>query len=170
MEFDEIKRRVEKRLDDLILLSEQRGWITVRPIVLYNLSGQTAGLAGMRYGKAYIRLNVGLLQLYPDDMIHNTVGHEFAHIVTYLNYPGASAHGLEWKKVMITFGLEPTRCHSYDTSKTAVIKNRRQQKYTVYCACGPVKITATRYNKMVLKGHIYYHRVCGKVLRREPYK
>lgn len=97
------------------------------PTVSFDLRGTTAGEA---YGpKNHIRLNGQLLNENIDEFIEQTVGHEWAHLAARnLHGPGIRSHGPEWKGVMIKLGLDPARCHTYETTKARVVKPKVQAK------------------------------------------
>lgn len=84
------------------------------PQILFNLKGRTAGFA-YRF-KDLIRYNPFLYIAQPEAFINRTVPHEVAHLFQFRINPHDRAHGPTWKKVMRDFNLEPSRCHSYDTS------------------------------------------------------
>jgi len=80
-------------------------------------------LGGRCAGRAYYRPNeIGLnWKLFCDntpDFISDTIPHECAHLIAYQIYGGGiSGHGYHWKHVMLSLGLEPIRCHNYDTKE-----------------------------------------------------
>lgn len=85
----------------------------------------------------------------------NTVKHEVAHwvqraIYGYFDNYGRKVmpHGKEWKGIMRrVYGLEPTRCHSYDTTKTKV---KRQRRFAWSCPCGQdLQLTTRMHNKCI---------------------
>jgi len=72
-----------------------------------------------------------------------TIIHEVAHYCSFLL--GGSGHDRVWKNMMRFFGLEPKRCHSYDTSSVRVIRNVPRYKYA--CACSVHSISAIRHGR-----------------------
>ena len=89
----------------------------VRPAIKYNKRLKTtAGRAFIYDDPAYIDLSVDLLWEYPGQFTNDTIAHEYAHIVAFKVYqdPG---HGIGWKTVMRSIGLEPNRCHQMVNSK-----------------------------------------------------
>ena len=100
----------------------------VRPQVRVDLHGHTAGLAYPRSNR--IRLNVDLLAdpRYAQDMLHNTLPHEVAHIVTYQLWPEVTGHhNAPWRYVMENIlNLPATRCHQYETKTARRRKTRRR--------------------------------------------
>lgn len=95
-----------------------------------------------------------------EDFLINTVPHEVAHYVDdevygnkYVNGRRQS-HGPRWKYIMrMVYGLNPDRCHSYDTSVTLTKKQSRHE-YT--CGCRTHMVSTTIHNK-ILRGQ---RRIC----------
>ena len=86
------------------------------PTVSFDLRGATAGEAYPT--KNHIRLNGQLLNENTDDFVQQTVAHEWAHLAAFNLYKHRiRAHGPEWKSVMFKLGLDPARCHTYQTQK-----------------------------------------------------
>lgn len=126
------------------------------PVVQYDLRGRTAGQAwGM---KNLIKLNPILLHENLEDFKVNTIPHEIAHIVSFQLYGRSGAgHGPNWKYVMRRMGIEPSRCHQYDTTNAKV---RNVAKTSLYCTgCGKHIGDATA--KVVKTLHLR-HSLCCK--------
>ena len=133
--------------------------------ITYNLRGHTAGMLRLRNGGLRdLRINGELLQTkaYTDDMVENTMGHEWAHAIKYVKYFAEPwrgsiyrrAHGEGWKQIMQRLGLEPTRCHNYKTTSA-----RRERSVEYSCQrCGTVHQFTTRRHNKVLDGQGY---LCG---------
>lgn len=129
------------------------------PEIKYDLKGNTAGEANSEL----IRLNIELLNSddYFEDMIYNTVPHEFAHTVCGQLYNNAAAHGYKWAWLMGLMGLEPKRTHSYVTKPARV-----HQKYPLYCTgCGDRWDVTNRVLDRMTRGTKYYCRRCGGQFR-----
>jgi predicted SprT family Zn-dependent metalloprotease len=134
--------------------------------ITYNLRGHTAGMLRLRNGRVRdLRINGELLQTkaYTDDMVENTLGHEWAHAIQYVKYFAEPwrgsiyrrAHGEGWKQIMRRLGLKPTRCHNYQT-----ISARRQRSVDYSCqGCDKVYQFTTRRHNKVLRGYSY---LCGE--------
>lgn len=93
------------------------------PKLAFDLRGKTAGRAWLQ--KDVVQLN-SVLYLENEQGFHDdTIPHEVAHLVAHWLYGrGISAHGKEWQDVMRALGKQPTRCHTYDTSNSAVTKKK----------------------------------------------
>jgi SprT protein len=166
-----IKDEIESIVNEALSLLEDIYDITVkRPEIVYDLKGTTAGRArGYRDengNKQYaIRVNNDLLYgTHKDEMLQQTIPHEAAHIFVYQAWPGSKGHGREWQAVMHQLGLEPTRCHQYETTK-ARNRERMPRPYIYVCACDGVehKMTQITHNRM-LDGTKYTCRRCGETL------
>ena len=154
---------VDRRIDELMQLTSSIGMPIPRPKIVYNLSGVTGGMYLMDTNT--IRINEALLVANLDHYLFQTVGHEFAHAVADITYPGCKAHGWEWRNVMYRLGLRPIISHNYDISKTRV---RRNGSMPVSCGCTvPRRLSIIKYNKMVLKGQRYKCLYCNHIITKE---
>jgi SprT protein len=144
------------------------------PTVLYTLRGRVAGWA--QHNTWTINLNSVLLVENFDDF-RQTVLHELAHLITGRIHPHTtrsgfrssfagsggkrSVHGPEWQAVMRVLGLEPHRCHSYDTTNS-----RRQKVGTVQARCKKCGTTyslgAKRANRLLENPNALWCRCGGK--------
>lgn len=82
------------------------------PKIEWTVIGTTAGRAWLNQWR--IQLNEQLCKENVEDFINSTVPHEVAHLVAYKVF-GDDGHGKGWKSVMRALGLDPERCHDYDT-------------------------------------------------------
>lgn len=127
------------------------------PTVSFDLRGKTAGQAYLNNN--HVRLNAVLLTENAEEFIEQTIGHEVAHLATHCKYgPNVDGHGPEWRGMMVAFGLEPNRCHSYDVSNSAV-----GQTYAFTCGCTTYSLSAKRYPR-ALRG-AYKCKRCKKVIK-----
>ena len=123
-------------------------------------------------GKAYcnrnrktwrIKLSRPLFAKADTEERKNTVAHETCHLIVWYKYneyhtnPHAS-HGYTWRKCMIEAGYTPSRYHNVP------VQRRKISQVTVYCGCGPIKITKHRHTKM-LNGSTYKCCRCNHNLR-----
>lgn len=115
------------------------------PEISYTLRGVVAGNANSDCWR--IKINPILLKENVDDMVNHTVPHEVAHLITNTVYGygrEVKSHGWQWKTVMKVLGVQPHRCHSYDTSNSRV-KTNVKNKFLYTCSCehehiiGPVR-------------------------------
>lgn len=130
------------------------------PNMVYDLKGHTAGYA---IGGHTIRLNAGILgnPKHTEDMLHQTLPHEVAHIIVQQLYPGAQGHGREWRNMMRLLKLRPDRCHQYDT----VAARKKSKPYKYHCGCSEHMVSITIHRR-ILQGRQYRCRQCGYVLRK----
>ena len=111
-----------------------------------------------------LRFNIAIAKNQPEDFIEKTVPHEIAHAVTWLCFPGAKPHGVEWKSVMRQLGQEqPKRCHDYDTGQ---VQRRTQRRWNYLCACQQHQLTTVRHNRVQNKRAQYHCKQCGQALQR----
>ena len=169
----EIRNKVDQKIQDWIDVATQRYDRTYTfPKIVYTTKGAAAGWA--MTSQNLINLNPILLMENQMDCIEQTVVHEFAHIVDAIinreNHESShdcftgrrtkrSIHGATWKNIMVLFGVNPSRCHSYDMT-TIAAKNTRE-KYEYVCGCGEkMTLGAKRHAKQVF---------AAKVGRRQRY-
>lgn len=176
---NELRSRVANKLADCLKLAEAKyGQKFAMPHVSYDLRGATAGKASCPTWS--IKLNGQLLAENADDFIARTVPHELAHLITDRVYPEAhrgrgitftstgkvrrakrEVHGPRWQSVALALGMEDvTRCHTYDTTNTRVVKsNGRQIEWL--CPCGhKLMLTPKMSAELLQKPGSRWHRGC----------
>lgn len=176
----EVKARVEAKLRECIAIAEDRFGIVFKyPTVLYTKRGRVAGTAN--YIKWEVNFNSVLLMENLEDFIARTVPHEMAHLVDYQMHPEnfevgltydrrgrlrrekRDAHGRTWKNIMVMFGADPSRCHSYDTSNSKVHKRTAAKHLYVCKTCqAEMKLGPQRHRKMTMGMTRYWNRGCGR--------
>ena len=136
------------------------------PRLAFDLRGRGAGLAVYQPRKFMaepdlIRLNPTLLEQHPDEMLDETIPHEWAHIVAHRLFgPRIKPHGQEWRAVMAAFGKTPEVQHRMD-----VEPSRKLRRFKYHCACPDgVELTSIRH-KRARRGTGYLCRKCGQRLR-----
>lgn len=167
-DLNDLKKQASEQTKFWIDLANDMYGINVDyPCISFKLKGRTAGTARSIGKLAEVRYNPVLLQENKNDFLKRTVPHEVAHIVVAEKYRyRAKPHGWEWKKVMRDFGLEPSRCHSYDTTNARVrTRGRMSREYEYKCSCRTYKLTVIRHRR-VLKGVNYYCEKCKQPLVR----
>lgn len=124
-----LKKQVnDKIIECQAIIKAKLGKDIKMPTVSYNKGGTTAGTANQ--GTWHIELNPVLLVENQNQMINDTVPHEFAHLVTGQLYPDTKRtwskkgrpHGAEWQYIMRVLGVNPSRCHTMDVSSVKRIK------------------------------------------------
>jgi SprT protein len=115
-----------------------------RPKVTFKRNGSTAGWA--RRDCSELMFQLDLAESNSTDFV-STIKHEVAHIIQFHLHPRSQAHGNEWKYIMRrVFGLNPDRCHNYDTSVTKV---KKQTVHIYTCPCQKeFKISTTMHNRI----------------------
>lgn len=81
--------------------------------VHFDLKGRAAGMACRRASGMYMRFNRDMLTRDAfDHVLNNTVPHEIAHIVCFMNSSLGRGHDGGWARVCAQLGGNATRCHS----------------------------------------------------------
>lgn len=96
------------------------------PKVSFGVKGAVAGYA--YYDRHEVDFNVQIFEENRQDFLNRTVPHEVAHRIAVMVYgrEQGKGHGKAWKYVMkVMFGLEPTRCHSYEVQHLKTRQVRR---------------------------------------------
>lgn len=133
------------------------------PYVSFKLKGRTAGKAFLMANE--VRYNPILLEENKDSFLNRTVPHEVAHLVAYTKDPvNGRGHGYLWKRIMRDFGLDASRCHSYDTTNTRQSKSTLSRNYPYKCACKTHNLTSIRHHR-ILKGAQYSCKHCNQILK-----
>ena len=161
----DLKIKVNQRIDELDEMTTRKWGSGAVPEVSldYGLKGHVGGRAN--YLKEEIQINYYLLDKYEDDYIEQTIGHEYAHLVAWKYFGRAvigKPHGRHWKAIMRSLGLEPKRCHNYETKAA-----RRTRTHSCECSrCGKrFELSTIRFNR-ILRGTRY---LCPKCKGRiEP--
>lgn len=140
-------------------------WATLgpgRPVIRFNLRGQSAGQFRIDAGGCLIRYNLALLARHGEDFLRRTVPHETAHYLAWLLHGrGIRPHGEEWQAIMARLGADPSRCHQFDVSG---LKARRLVHYDYHCGCADHRLTSIRHRR-IREGMRYLCRTCGEPLR-----
>ncbi len=134
------------------------------PHIRFDLRGQAAGQY-RGHPRPCIRYNLELARHQFDAFLRRTPGHEVAHYIIHQMHPRRRIrpHGPEWRKLMESLGLDPSRCHEFDTG---MVPTRRQRRFPYHCGCRTHELSATRHNRM-RRGQAEYHCAsCGE--RLEP--
>lgn len=151
---------VAEKIKHFERLAQDKYNLSIEP--LFEVTRLPSGVAGMaKYNQNKIEISECYLsdtQESRNHIIENTIGHEYAHLLTWRIYgqegltnPSGSIrhHGREWKRVMRSLGLDPNRCHTLETPKNRK-KRRKQTRWSVPCGdCRlDYELTTTMRNKM----------------------
>lgn len=142
------------------------------PRITYLVRGTCGGKA---YHSEYrVDFNADLLVRNVEDYMSDTIPHEVAHLVAqtifkkdpmyYYARKKNVGHGPLWKQVMVAFGCDPKRCHSYDTSETKV---RSKPSYTYTCGCHgkTYSLGPKRHARQTRDPETFYCRRCKVYLK-----
>ena len=151
----EIEHRVQRKLDALCAVVQERFGVVMRPEVAWDLRGQAAGQANGR--RNLIRFNRELAERYSNEFVAQTVPHELAHLVAFQKFGGSiRPHGREWQAVIVALGAEPRRTHCYEVTPTRKLK---RFFYQCHCPDAEYQLTAIRHNR-IQRGHVYICKRC----------
>jgi SprT protein len=165
-----IRDRVTAKLQEGLTRAEKIYGVKYKmPIVKYDLRGKTAGRACMTRSTLTVKFNSVLLMEFTDDYIKRTVPHELAHTIDWVRHPenynryGRKniLHGNSWKNIMVTLGADYSRCHSFDTTKSAV-RESVKHVYSCQTCAAEMKLGAVRHKRMQSGASKYWKRGCGR--------
>lgn len=150
-----MRTAVLDRVNDLMRQAKDLGWEVPQPVFDYGLVGTTGGKMGW---DSVMYINPCLLNENWDHYLHQTVGHEFAHHIQHKHFPRSSAHGPEWKSIMVALGLPPIRTHNYNVSNAQV---KKKNKFLYKCdGCGAEVILGPVRHKNQQSGKVAYTHRC----------
>lgn len=130
--------------------------------ILFDLTGVKAGQAWWRKsGKFTIEYNLAMALENGEDFIQEVIPHEIAHLIANEffkeMYPDGCGHSDMWKFVMIKFGRNPNRCHSFSVENLS----KGHRDYLWKCsACGFEYAVGKNLHEKLQNPHDTHY--CGK--------
>lgn len=133
--------------------------------IKFDLRGRNAGIAGYDRRGYYMRFNVDMITNESwNHIINDTVPHELAHIVCFVEPRLGRDHNPGWKSVCRTLGGTGNRTHS----EMVTYANGKTFYYTT--STGHVISISSQRHRKVQKGLVYFFRGNkGKISRESPY-
>lgn len=165
MAFAQRIEMVRNRAQEILKLAGERyGLDMSRVAIRFDLRGRAAGMAGCRrtWGGGtsdhYVRFNVDMIAGEGFDHVYKeTVPHEIAHIVCYMNPSIGEDHNPGWKRACIALGGTGERCHSEE------VVYAKGNTYTYITTRGAsVNLSQQRHRK-IQQGHTYSVRGKGEL-------
>jgi len=149
----EAKKAVVDKVHELInTYNKAFGTSITVPEIRFDKKGKTAGCVSYRNNHVFMNFNLFLLIENFSDFIKTVVPHEVSHYCVYSIYGHEYTrsgrrviHGKNWKSAMRFFGVDPNRCHNYDTSCCA---SRRLNYFVYRCECSEHKISSILHNRI----------------------
>ncbi|MCC2615409.1 SprT family zinc-dependent metalloprotease [Aestuariibacter halophilus] len=156
-----LQLRAQRRLNKCIAEAQTQLPFSIDvPTLLFNQRGKIAGSAHLSRNE--IRLNPILLADNIEAFEHTVIPHELCHILVYQQHGRVKPHGKEWQTLMRgLFGLPPKVTHGFDTRRV------EGRTFLYQCACGPVRLTVRRHNKVARNQLRYVCKTCGDALTRQ---
>jgi SprT protein len=160
----ELKEAIRKRYKDCCEIAATKYNIPVNELsIRFDLTNVTAGMfCWNMHCECYFRVNLEIARNNFEDYLKRTIPHEVSHYIARLMYGYVRSHGREWKRIMWNiFGLEPSRCHSYDVKD--IIVKKKPHKYN--CGCGTEHYLSNIVHRRVQLNPLYYRcNLCRTVL------
>ena len=96
------------------------------PMPTVSLNARLKTTAGRSfYTQRKIDLSTSLFAEHPDHFVQDTIPHELCHQAAWDLFQ-ENGHGEPWKRVMISIGVEPNRCHHMTNTLWEAQKARRR--------------------------------------------
>jgi SprT protein len=159
-----MRQQIIDAVEDAYVRAEKHYGRTFKRLpILFTLKGAKAGIY-----RPFTHFNFNL-QLAMDNaeaFTARTTYHEVSHDVSYVVYgPQIRPHGREWRFVMKrVMGLEPSRCHTYDTSNVKRARRKVAAMFPYECGCGVRHLTVIRHRR-AMSGRGYRCVLCGLQLK-----
>lgn len=124
-----------------------------RPVTEFSLRGKSAGTAHLQQNR--LRFNPVLLRENSAAFLREVVPHEICHLLCFQLFGKTKPHGKEWQSLMLTlFKVQPSTTHSFNTASVA------GPEVEYHCACGPIKLSIRRHNKVLRAESRYLCKRC----------
>lgn len=128
--------------------------------IRFDLKGAAAGMAGYKGKTFYLRFNTTMIQHEGlDHILNETVPHEVAHIVCFVNPRLGSNHDNGWKRVCIDLGGSGKRCHS----EQVIYAKGKTYEYT--CTQGTTISMSEQRHRKIQQGASYTLKKGGSINR-----
>lgn len=147
--------RVLKKTQEILKLAGERYGLDMSGVkIRFDLRGRSAGQAGCRIGMGgktydhYIRFNVQMIHSDGFDHIFNeTIPHEIAHVICYMNPSLGRNHDTGWQRVCLALGGKGARCHEQE------VVYANGNTYTYITTTGhKVNMSQQRHRRVMLGG------------------
>lgn len=112
--FEDRKKQVIAKVQACVELAKQKYNVVIANLdIKFDLKGRAAGMARVKYNHYSVRFNNQMMQDSGwQHLINDTVPHEIAHIVCFINPMLGRNHDMGWKRVCVALGGNGQRCHS----------------------------------------------------------
>lgn len=164
------RAKVEENLDLFVSLAEDAGYPVPRPTVRYKAKmTRAAGTCGPKE----ITLSVEYLAEFEDEMVWDTLGHEFAHWIQFnhrhlftFTRRKCIAHNAKFYALCRMLGVSDARCHSMILQN---VTRRTTKTFSVHCKCRTVKVTKSMFEKCTRPHSTRFMSCCKSKLAAGPH-
>jgi len=133
-------------------------------LVRFDLKGRSAGMASRRSSTYYVRFNADMLTRDAfSHVINDTVPHEYAHIVCFMNPNLGRNHDAGWARVCEQLGGSGARCHKEEV----VFGKGTTYEYTATCG-NKVRVSQVMHSR-IQAGKVYVWKNHGEVNKNCAY-
>lgn len=138
--------------------------VLVKTEVRFDLKGNSAGQAMLKGGNLILRFNQEAIEKSYREMVEDTIPHEVAHLVCFVDPSYGKSHDEGWTKVAKSLGGSGNRIHQIELTKA-----RRVRRYFYVLTDGSelalTKDQHTRLQESQATFHARdYHTKSGEVL------
>lgn len=157
--------QVRKKVAEVLYRAEQLYGLDMSQVaVRLDLRGRSAGQAGCRIGMGgktydhYIRLNISMINTVGFDHVFNeTIPHEIAHVICYMNPSLGRNHDAGWRRVCQNLGGQGNRCHEQE------VVFAKGNTYTYTTTTGHKVNMSQRRHRSIQMGVVYNVRGKGQI-------
>lgn len=156
---------VRKHTEQVLKAAGERYGLDMSKVAIrFDLRGRAAGMAGCKrdwHGNTsdhYLRFNVDMINGNGfNHVLTETVPHEVAHIVCYMNPKLGDDHNAGWRNVCIALGGSGDRCHGEE------VVYAKGNTYTYITTAGVKVNVSQQRHKKIQAGHCYRFRTGGMI-------
>lgn len=120
--------------------------------VRFDLKGNSAGQAMLKGGKLILRFNQEAIEKGYKEMVEDTIPHEVAHLVCFVDPSYGKSHDKGWSEVAKSLGGSGNRIHQIELTKA-----RRVRRYFYVLSDGSELALTKEQHTKLQEGQTTFH-------------
>lgn len=156
------RAKIDENLELFMSVAADNGYPCPKPPITIKRMGRTGGSCS----KDGIALSLPHLNEHPEEMIWNTLGHEFAHwiqrthkLFTFTRTGKRRIHDQKFYSLCRMLGVKDERCHNMKLSSDSGIVRPSRRTCQARCSCQTFDITPNMARK-IRNGSGHFCRTC----------